>query len=67
MTAIYQFSTTPAPATRKSIKEYQIEVITLDGESVIEYVEAHSEEEAIEIALSNVENADYAMVQGIYA
>lgn len=67
MTAIYQFSTTPAPATCKSIKEYQIEVITFDGESVIEYVEAHSEEEAIEIALSNVENADYALVQGIYA
>lgn len=67
MTAIYQFSTTPAHATSKSIKEYQIEVITFDGESVIEYVEAHSEEEAIEIALSNVENADYAMVQGIYA
>lgn len=67
MTAIYQFSATPAPATRKSIKEYQVEVITFDGESTTEYVEAHSEEEAIEKALANVENADYAMVQGIYA
>ncbi len=43
-----------------------VEVITFDGESYTEYVEAHSEDEAQEIAAANVPNADYTMIQGCW-
>lgn len=44
-----------------------MEVITFDGESHIEEVEAHNADEAQEIAASYYEDVDYTMVQGCYA
>jgi hypothetical protein len=44
------------------LKEYQVEVITFDGESERVFVEAGNEDEAAEIACSMVEDADYTMV-----
>lgn len=49
-----------------STKEYMIEVVTFDGESEIVYVEASNEDEAQSLAASEVENADYTMVQGCW-
>ena len=45
-----------------SMKEYQVEVITFDGDSETVYVEARSEEEASNMAAEIVGNADYTMV-----
>ena len=44
------------------LKEYQVEVITFDGESETVYVEAYNEDEASNIAAARVGNADYTMV-----
>ena len=44
------------------LKEYQVEVITFDGESEMVYVEAYNEDEASNIAVARVGNADYTMV-----
>ena len=44
------------------LKEYQVEVITFDGESETVYVEAYNEDEASNIAVARVGNADYTMV-----
>jgi hypothetical protein len=44
------------------IKEYQVEVITYDGDSHTVYVEARNEEEASDMAAEMVGNADYTMV-----
>ena len=46
----------------KGLKEYQVEVITFDGESETVYVEAHNEAEASDMAAAQVGNADYTMV-----
>ena len=46
----------------KKLKEYQVEVVTFDGESETVYVEAHNEAEASDIAAAQVGNADYVMV-----
>ena len=46
----------------KKLKEYQVEVVTFDGESETVYVEAHNEAEASDIAAAQVGNADYTMV-----
>ena len=53
--------------SNRSLKDYSVEVITFDGESITVEVEARSAEEAQEIAASQVENADYTMVQGCFA
>lgn len=50
--------------TNRRLKEYQVEVITFDGESEIVYVVASTSEEAQEKAAAQVPNADYTMVQG---
>ena len=50
--------------TNRRLKEYQVEVITFDGESEIVYVEANSAEEAQAKAAAEVPDADYTMVQG---
>lgn len=47
------------------MKEYQVEVITFDGDSQTVYVEARSEEEASDLAADMVGNADYTMVYEI--
>ena len=44
------------------LKEYQVEVITFDGESETVYVEAYNEDEASNMAAAQVGNADYVMV-----
>lgn len=50
--------------TNRRLKEYQIEVITYNGESEIVYVAARTAEEAQEKAAEQVADADYTMVQG---
>jgi len=50
--------------TNRRLKEYQIEVITYNGESEIVYVVARTAEEAQEKAAEQVADADYTMVQG---
>lgn len=53
--------------SNNSLKLYTIEVITFDGESFIEEVEAYNADEAQEIAASYHNDVDYTMVQGCYA
>ena len=64
MTAVYSNSQIFADNTNE-LREYQIEVITFDGDSEIVYVEAHDAYEAQSKAVEMVENADYTMVQGV--
>ena len=45
-------------------KEYQIEVVTFNGESEIVYVVARTSDEAQAKAAAQVADADYTMVQG---
>lgn len=53
--------------SNNALKFWTIEVITFDGESIIIEVEAYTADEAQEMAASQVENADYTMVQGCFA
>ena len=64
MTHISQFAVKDFDAYENSneLKEYQVEVITFDGESETVYVEAYNEDEASNIAVARVGNADYTMV-----
>ena len=48
-------------------KYFTVEVITFDGESYTEEVEARNAEEAQEIAASQYDNVDYTMVQGWFS
>ena len=50
--------------TNRRLKEYQVEVITFDGESEIVYVIPGTADEAQEKAAAQVPDADYTMVQG---
>lgn len=52
--------------TNRRYKEYQIEVITFDGDSETVYVTARTSEEAQAMAAAQVPDADYTMVQGIF-
>ncbi len=52
--------------TNRRYKEYQIEVITFDGDSETVYVTARTSEEAQAMAAAHVPDADYTMVQGIF-
>lgn len=61
MTHIMSFAAS-ASSSSNSMKEYQVEVITFDGDSETVYVEARSEEEASNMAAEIVGNADYTMV-----
>ena len=47
-------------------KYYTVEVITFDGECIILEIEACNADEAMELAASQVDGADYAMVQGCF-
>ena len=64
MTHISQFAVKDFNANKNSneLKEYQVEVVTFDGESVTVYVEAFNEDEASCIAAEQVGDADYTMV-----
>ena len=53
--------------SNRSLKYYSVEVITFDGDSYTEEVEARSADEAQEIAASMYEDVDYTMVQGCFA
>lgn len=53
--------------SNRKLKYFSVEVITFDGESFIEEVEARSAEEAQEIAASGYDNVDYTKVQGCFA
>ena len=50
--------------SNRKLKYFSVEVITFDGESYTEVVEARDAEEAQEIAASLHEDVDYTMVQG---
>ena len=64
MTHISQFAVKDIDAYKnsKKLKEYQVEVVTFDGESETVYVEAYNEDEASNKAAAQVGNADYTMV-----
>ena len=53
--------------SNRNLKYFSVEVITFDGDSYIEEVEARSADEAQEIAASRFDNVDYTMVQGCFA
>ncbi|MGM9827369.1 MAG: hypothetical protein ACI30O_04155 [Muribaculaceae bacterium] len=53
--------------SNRKLKYYSVEVITFDGESYCEEVEARTADEAQEIAASMFDNVDYTMVQGCFA
>ena len=53
--------------SNRKLKYFSVEVITFDGESFTEEVEARNAEEAQEIAASQYDNVDYTMVQGCFA
>lgn len=50
--------------SNRKLKYFSVEVITFDGDSYTVEVEARNAEEAQEIAASQVDDADYTMVQG---
>ena len=64
MTHISQFAVKDFDAYENGneLKEYQVEVVTFDGESEPVYVEAYNEDEASNMAAAQVGNADYVMV-----
>ena len=49
--------------SNRNLKFFSVEVITFDGESYTEEVEARNAEEAQEIAASLHDEVDYTMVQ----
>lgn len=53
--------------SNRSNKYYSVEVITFDGDSYMEEIEARTADEAQEIAASYHDNVDYTMVQGCFA
>lgn len=50
----------------RKLKYYSVEVITFDGESYTEEIEARNADEAQEIAASMYDEVDYTMVQGCF-
>lgn len=53
--------------SNRSLKCYTVEVITFDGESYTEEIEARNADQAHEIAASMYDDVDYTMVQGCFA
>ena len=53
--------------SNRNLKYFSVEVITFDGESYCEEIEARNAEEAQEIAASQYDNVDYTMVQSCFA
>ncbi len=64
MTAVFNNSGNFFFNTNRKMKEFQVEVITFDGECEVLYVEARTASEAQSKAARLVDNADYVMVQG---
>ena len=52
--------------SNRKLKYFSVEVITFDGESYTEEVEARNAEEAQEIAASLHDEVDYTMVQSCF-
>ncbi|MBD5231469.1 MAG: hypothetical protein HDS66_04865 [Bacteroidales bacterium] len=52
--------------SNRKLKYFSVEIITFNGESFTEEIEARSAEEAQEIAASMYEEVDYTMVQGCF-
>ena len=52
--------------SNRKLKYFSVEVITFDGESFTEEVEARNAEEAQEIAASLHDEVDYTMVQSCF-
>lgn len=50
----------------RTLKFFTVEIVTFSGDSYLEEIEAHSEEEAQEIAASLYDDVDYTMIQGCY-
>ena len=67
MTAVFSFSARASFNESNELREYQVEVITFDGDSYTEEIEARNADEAQEIAASMYDNVDYTMIQGCYA
>ena len=53
--------------SNRKLKYFSVEVITFDGDSYTEEVEARNAEEAQEIAASLHDEVDYTMVQSCFA
>ena len=51
----------------RKLKYFSVEVITFNGESFTEEIEARNADEAQEIAASMYEDVDYTMIQGCFA
>ena len=66
MTYVSNIFSSSLNSTRK-LKYFSIEVITFNGESYTEEIEARTAEEAQEIAASMYDEVDYTMVQGCFA
>ena len=52
--------------SNRKLKYFSVEVITFNGDSFMDEIEARSSEEAAEIAVSQYDEVDYVMVQGCY-
>ena len=52
--------------SNRKLKYFLVEVITFDGESFTEEIEARSADEAQEIAASMHNDVDYTMVQSCF-
>lgn len=52
--------------SNRKLKYFSVEIITFNGESFTEEIEARSAEEVQEIAASMYEEVDYTMVQGCF-
>lgn len=63
MTAVFSNSKFFSNSSDNELREYQVEVITYDGDSETVYVEAADADEAQAMAANMVDNADYTMVQ----
>ncbi|MBD5213213.1 MAG: hypothetical protein HDS75_00125 [Bacteroidales bacterium] len=53
--------------SNRKLKYFSVEVITFNGESFTEEIEARNADEAQEIAASMYEDVDYTMIQGCFA
>ena len=66
MTHVMNIFDSPLISNRK-LKYFSVEVITFDGESYTEEIEARNADQAQEIAASMYDDVDYTMVQGCFA
>ena len=66
MTYVSNIFSSSLNSSRK-LKYFSVEVITFNGESFTEEIEARNAEEAQEIAASMYEDVDYTMIQGCFA